>query len=248
MVARPSCNGRRVSESHRPLEWLSRRRAGESAVLIAQRAGVDAETVRHATNPYGPFPRATQHLGRTQLSDDVLSARERRWVAARRRGMTVKEISEAEGVQHRIISRATVEHGPFPAHEVVEDWAEARRSGQTLTEVAQAAGVREGVVRVATRPYGPFRANQGAKTPDGLETLETIAKRCKVAPVTVLQWRKAQRLPAPDFVTARGRLVWLSATIDRWLESPGGPHQTCSICGARCWSVSRHVGHVHRNR
>lgn len=158
----------------------------------------------------------------------------------------MKEISEAEGVQHRIVSRATIEHGPFPTPDVAEGWVEARRAGQTLAEVAAAAGVREGVVRVATRPYGPFRANQGAKTPEGVETLETIAKRAKVAPVTVLQWRKKGRLPEPDFVTARGRLVWLSVTIENWLASDQGPPHSCDRCGAICWSISRHKGHVHR--
>lgn len=156
------------------------------------------------------------------------------------------ELSAREGVRHQIVSKATVEHGPFPSVEVIEAWAEARRAGQTLESVARTAGVRSGVVRVATRPYGPFRASQGAKTPQGLETVETIAKRAKVAPVTALQWRKAGRLPLPDFITARGRYVWLPATIDRWFDSDEGPPHTCDKCGARCWSVSRHAGHVHR--
>lgn len=45
------------------LEWLARRRDGESVPLIAARAGVSARTVRAATDPYGPFPAASKQRG-----------------------------------------------------------------------------------------------------------------------------------------------------------------------------------------
>ena len=99
-----------MTQGHRALEWLARRRSGESIALIAHRAGVTPATVRYATRPYGPFPRATQQLGRV-TSSSTASQRARRWVALRKRGMTVAEIAEAEGMgvtQVRRVMRLTL--------------------------------------------------------------------------------------------------------------------------------------------
>ena len=54
-----------MSAQHKALDWLARRHAGESAALIASRAGVSEATVLSATMAYGPFPRPSQQLGRT---------------------------------------------------------------------------------------------------------------------------------------------------------------------------------------
>ncbi len=108
---------------------------------------------------------------------------------------------------------------------------------------AAEAGVSAGVVRRATARHGPF-APPGPRTPDGVESLETVARRAGVAPVTALHWSRKGRLPEPDFVTARGRVLWLPRTIDRWLES--GELETCPECGARCLSAARHSVQAHR--
>ena len=46
---------------------------------------------------------------------------------------------------------------------------------------------------------------------DELAELRGVKRR------TVLSWRGTDRLPEPD-VTVSGTLIWLRATIDRWLE------------------------------
>ena len=66
---------RRVPETYPALDWLARRRAGESAALIAKRAGVSEAVVRRDTRAYGPFPRPTQQVRRTTVGGDVLTAR-----------------------------------------------------------------------------------------------------------------------------------------------------------------------------
>ena len=66
---------RAVPETHPALDWLARRHAGESAALIAQRAGVSESIVRRATRPYGPFPRPSSRPTATTVSERALSAR-----------------------------------------------------------------------------------------------------------------------------------------------------------------------------
>ena len=123
---------------NRSLEWLSRRRDGESLALIAWRDGVSPQTVKRATAPYGPFPAASRHLGRTITASTALDERTQRWVDARRRGERVSDIARREGVAHQLVSRYTAEAGPFPSEEVVQEWVQARRAGQTIA----ALGVR----------------------------------------------------------------------------------------------------------
>ena len=117
---------------NRSLEWLSRRRDGESMALIAWRDGVSPQTVKRATAPYGPFPAASRHLGRTITASTALDERTQRWVDARRRGERVSDIARREGVAHQLVSRYTAEAGPFPSEEVVQEWVRARRAGKTI--------------------------------------------------------------------------------------------------------------------
>ena len=122
--------------AYRSLEWLSRRRDGESMALIAWRDGVSPETVKRATAPYGPFPAASRHLGRTITASTALEDRTQRWVDARRRGERVSDIARRDGVAHQLVSRYTTEAGPFPAEEVVQEWVHARQAGQTIAAIA----------------------------------------------------------------------------------------------------------------
>jgi hypothetical protein len=96
----------------------------------------DPETVKRATAPYGPFPVASRHLGRTVTASTALDQRIQRWVDARRRGERVSDIARREGVAHQLVSRYTAEAGPFPSDEVVQEWVRARRAGQTLAAIA----------------------------------------------------------------------------------------------------------------
>lgn len=212
----------RMPEQHRSLDWLARRHAGESSALIARRAGVSEATVARATKAYGPFPRPTEQLNRTTLSDDTLSDRAARWVEARRRGHTTTGLARAEGVSHQIVSRATRDHGPYPAAEVVDAWADARRAGRTLAVIADEYGVAPSVVRRETAKLGPFPM-PGARLPEGVLGVSAVAARAGVSSATAIRWRDTGRLPDPDFVTARGRQLWLPTTIDAWLGESGRP-------------------------
>lgn len=98
-----------MPEQHRALDWLARRHAGESVGLIAHRAGVSKSVVITATQAYGPFPRATQLLYRSRLTDAEVSQRTRRWVEARQHGQTSTAIAKAEGVSHQRVSQLTRE-------------------------------------------------------------------------------------------------------------------------------------------
>jgi len=227
-----------VAQGHRALDWLARRHDGESIALIAHRAGVTPDTVKVATAKYGPFPRATQHLGRTIASDATLDARARRWVRQRRAGRTVTDIARDAGVAHQTVSAATIEHGPFPSPDVVTAWVEDRRHGRTIAAIAYEWTVRPATVRNATRPHGPFRT-PGPRLPDGVVGVKGIANLARVTAPTVSRWVANGVLPAPDFVTARGRPLWLQFTVTRWLASTK-TLATCPECGARCLSVIHH--------
>jgi predicted DNA-binding transcriptional regulator AlpA len=231
-----------VATAHRALEWLARRRDGESAALIAWRDGVSTDTVLRATKPYGPSPRATRHLGRTHLSPGILDERTARWVADRRRGLTVTKIAKAEGVRHQYVSRHTIEYGPYPDPAVAEDWVAARKSGQSVSAIADTAGVSETVVRAATKPYGPFRA-RFTRTPDGVLGVTAIARQVGMSEPAVLRWVRAGRLPEPNFI-AGGRRLWLASTIETWLVTSG--LAKCPQCGARCLSLGQHLAAAHR--
>lgn len=138
----------------RALEWLTRRKDGESPALIAWRDGVSEHAVKRATDPWGPFPRATRQLGRTELLEELSSERVRRWVLARQRGEPVSAIAQREKVARQIISRRTLPWGPFPAHEVVREWVRARRSGRSVESVAVEYGAPRALVRKETAPWG----------------------------------------------------------------------------------------------
>ena len=76
---------------HHALDWLARRHAGESAALIAWRAGVSEAAVLKATKAYGPFPRPSRQLGRTTVSDEHHRQRVQAWTDQRRRGRPVRQ-------------------------------------------------------------------------------------------------------------------------------------------------------------
>lgn len=221
------------------LDWLARRHAGESAALIAHHAGVTPAAVQAATRDFGPFPRPTQRRGaRPIASEDQVRERVRRWIELRRRGHTTTTIARSEGTSHQMVSRATRDHGPFPAPDVVRRWIAARREGRTLANIGEQFGVPPATIRRATAPSGPFPM-PGPQLPDGVFGVATIARRVGVGTVSVLRWRDRGRLPAPDFVTSRGRSLWLPATIERWLAT-SEDLVTCPACGAQCVSLRHH--------
>ena len=228
--------------ANRSLEWLSRRRDGESMALIAWRDGVSPQTVKRATAPYGPFPAASRHLGRTITASTALGERTQRWVDARRRGERVSDIARREGVAHQLVSRYTAEAGPFPSDEVVTEWVQARRAGQTIAAIATTYGAAEGLVSRATRPWGPF-SPPGPRLPVGLVGGKGIARMAGVSDATGLRWVRTGRVPDPDFVVGKGRALWLTTTIVRWLEE--ADLETCPNCGARCVSLNQHRSAVH---
>ena len=231
---------------HPALDWLARRHAGESAALIAWRAGVSESMVLTSTKAYGPFPRPSQQRGRTTVSDEQHRERVRVWVEDRRRGRTTSEIAKGYGVSHQIVSRATVGHGPFPSEDTVAAWVAARRQRRTLQGIGNEYQVPPSRIGHHTAGYGPFPSPVGMRRlPEGLLGVAAVAERVGLASPAVLRWRAAGRLPAPDFVTARGRELWLTTTIDRWLQEAG--LQTCPQCGARARSVTRHVKARHHH-
>ena len=235
---------RAVPETYRALDWLARRRAGESVARIAQRAGVPMAEVRRATRPYGPFPRPTQLVNnRTMVAEGLLAARAAVWVEARQRGEGVSSIAAAAGVSHQWVSKATAGHGPYPSAKVVEGWADARRAGKSVEEIAATHGVRAATVRRSTAPFGPFYA-RGPRLPTGIMNVSAIARRAGVSKPTVLRWQATGKLPEPNFTTARGRSLWLSTTVETWL-STSEALSTCAVCGARCLSVPHHTAEVH---
>ena len=229
--------------AYRSLEWLSRRRDGESMALIAWRDGVSPETVKRATAPYGPFPAASRHLGRTITASTALDERTQRWVDARRRGERVSDIARRDAVAHQLVSRYTAEAGPFPAEAVVQEWVQARQGGQTIAAIATTYAAPQGLVSRATRPWGPFRP-PGPRLPAGLVGGKGIARIAGVSEATGLRWVRTGRVPDPDFVVGKGRPLWLTTTIVRWLQDAG--LETCSSCGARCVSLNQHRSAVHR--
>ena len=233
-----------VPEQYRSLDWLARRHAGESVGLIAQHAGVSESAVMTATRAYGPFPRPTQLVNnRTMVAEGLLAARAAAWIQARQRGQSVTSIASAAGVSHQWVSKATAGHGPYPSAQVVEEWADARRAGKSVDEIAATYGVLAATVRRCTAPFGPFYA-RGPRLPLGVMNVSAIARRAGVSKPTVLRWQATGRLPECDFTTARGRSLWLSATIETWL-STSQALSTCPVCGARCVSVPHHTAEVH---
>jgi len=154
-----------VPAQHHALDWLARRHAGESAALIAWRAGVRASTVLTATKPYGPFPRPCHQLGRTTVSDEHHRQRVQAWIEQRRRGRTATEIAHEYGVSHQIVSRATLGHGPFPSDDTVAAWVTARRQRHNLREISQ-----PGTAQAHRPPHRCVRAvpcTGGYATPPG---------------------------------------------------------------------------------
>lgn len=228
-----------MAEGHPELDWLARRRAGESIALVARRAGVSEWEVEKATKRFGPFPAPDRQLGRTYLSSVLLEERRQRWIHDRRRGVRVKDIAERDHVNRQTVTRATRGYGPYPSREHVDAWVEARRQGRALWEIAQEFGIRPAVVQRMTRPHGPF-VRPSTRTPEGLETRESIARRTGVSNSAVGNWT---HLPEPDWITAAGRPVWLSTTIDRWLDTDA--LAKCQICSARPLDLAIHMGQQH---
>jgi AraC-like DNA-binding protein len=229
-----------VPTQHHSLDWLARRHAGESAALIASRAGVSERTVINATKPYGPFPRPSHQLGRTTVSDEHHHKRVQAWIEQRRRGRTATEIAHEYCVSHQIVSRATLGHGPFPSEDTVTAWVTARRQRRSLREISHEYQVSPNRIGHHTSASGPFPAPVGVRLlPEGLLGIAAIADRVGLASPAVLRWRAAGRLPPPDFVTAIGRQLWLATTIEQWLKDTD--LQTCPECGARTRSVAKHA-------
>lgn len=164
-----------VQQSHVELDWVARRRAGETARAIADRAGVPEEMVLVATDRLGArFDPPARQGTYSVLSVTLLKDRDRRWVEDRRRGVRVKDIAERDGVTHQSVTRATREWGPFPAQEHVNAWAAARSRGRTIRSIADEFAILPSVVQRLTASRGPFpRPSTGI--PEGLETLQTIA-------------------------------------------------------------------------
>jgi AraC-like DNA-binding protein len=235
---------RLVPNQHPTLDWLARRHAGESAALIAHHAGVTEAAVLTATKPYGPFPRPTQRLGARSLpSEAQVDERVRRWIRLRQHGQTATAIARAEGTSHQLVSRATRDHGLFPSDEVVERWVQARRAKRMVSQIAEEYNVPQATIRGATAKYGPFPM-PGAQLPDGVMSISAVAARIGLKYPSVLRWRSTGRLPEPDFVTAKGRELWLNETNERWLEA--SDLAQCPDCGARCLSLGRHRGAAHQ--
>ena len=232
-----------MPDPHRALEWLSQRHSGESAALIAAHAGVSEEVVLDATRALGPFPRPTRRSGAPSLPTDTqVDERRQRWVELRRSGHATTAIARAEGTTHQLVSRATCDHGPFPAPETVEQWVAARRSRRTIAQIAEDFGVPSPTIRRATAAHGPFPL-PGARLPDGVMGVASVAARVGLSLPSVLRWRATGRLPGPDFVTARGRELWLPGTIETWLST--AELSTCRVCGARCASLAHHRSAAH---
>jgi hypothetical protein len=150
-----------VPAQHHALDWLARRHAGESAALIAWRAGVSEAAVLKATKAYGPFPRPSHQLGRTTVSDEHHRQRVQAWIEQRRRGRTTTEIAHEYGVSHQIVSRATLGHGPFPSEDTVAAWVTARRQRRSLREISQEYQVPPNRIGHHTAASGPFPAPVG---------------------------------------------------------------------------------------
>ncbi|QKE85103.1 hypothetical protein [Arthrobacter sp. NEB 688] len=150
----------------------------------------------------------------------------------------MKEIAERDQVSHQTVTRATRGWGPFPSRETVEAWVEGRQRRRSLGAIALEFDVLPATVQRFTTPHGPFP--RPAQLPEGIETRESIARRAGVSDSAVRNWR---HLPEPDWTTATGRPVWLSTTIDRWLETDALAR--CDICGARPLSLKVHMGYLH---
>lgn len=210
--------------------------------LIAWRDGVSAATVKRATAPYGPFPKASRHLGRTITASTALDERTNRWVRARQRGERVSDIARRERVAHQLVSRYTAEAGPFPSPDVVQEWVQARHAHQSIAAIAAAYGAPTGLVRQATRPWGPFWA-PGPRLPAGVVGAKGIARIAGISEPAALGWVRTGRVPDPDFVIGDGRRLWLETTITRWLQE--ADLATCPDCGARCVSLNQHRAAAH---
>ena len=141
---------------HQVLEWLARRRDGESVALIAWRDGVSQGRVRRVTDPFGPFPRAHVQLGRTHFNRDS-------WTLVPTDGFRPVDEDRASpgsptptGVANQIVSRSTAGLGLYPGDDVIQQWVTARRNGQTLASMAAEYVITAARVSSATRLHGPF--------------------------------------------------------------------------------------------
>ena len=84
----------------------------------------------------------------------------------------------------------------------------------------------------------------GPRLPEGVLGVKGLARRLKVSETAVRRWVNARVVPAPHFVTGRGRTLWLEVSIERWLSGTT-ELATCPQCGGRCLSLARHVGAAH---
>ena len=140
------------ADGFRSLDWLRRRRAGESVADIAADCGVRPARVSRATARFGPFPDADRGSADRE-------PRVREWVRLRRSGVRVADIADRFGVPHQTVSRWTNRHGPFgpaPGPDLVADWVRFRRDGVSINSLAARDGVRAERISAATRPFGPY--------------------------------------------------------------------------------------------
>lgn len=229
-------------KAHPELEWISLRRDGVSAALIAERFVVSAWTVRRATRDAGPYPRPSQQRGRRTASDDAVAARTARWVQARKDGIRVSDLAAREGVPHQLISRETKAHGPFPdphpPADVVAGWVLDRRTGISSTVIARAAGVSVTSVREAVKPFGPF-SGAGSRIPPGFVGVSGAAQLIGIGHPSLLRWVESGFLPAADATTSAGRLLWRETTMREWMKT--APLNECPRCGARLKRPRAHI-------
>lgn len=221
--------------SYRALDWLQRRAAGEHVTAIAAGAGVSAETIRRATNPWGPFPRTAKQARIKALRDT--------WVQLRREGVSTAEIARRHGVSRKTVATTTADDGPYPqpgtlTPDPTTDWVTARRAGISVAAIAAAAAVPTRRVANATRPYGPYPHPPKPPLPDGVVGLSDLARQLGVTSPTVTSWVSRGYLPPPDFTTRRGRRLWLANNIAARLPHSG--LRQCHVCDAWTRQLARH--------
>lgn len=225
------------------LEWLQLRRDGLSCALIASGADVSEGAVRRATQKFGPFPVPDRRAnGRLVTRSADVAARTAQWVALRRAGISATQIAREAGFTYHWVSKATLPYGPFPRTPAptpadVKAWATARRSGASIAQVAEKFKVPNHRVELATRAHGPFPRGR-PRIPAGLLGRTALARRLGIAHPSLRRWSERGLLPAPDFVTARGRELWRVETIESWIAD--ADLHACPDCGALVRKLGSH--------
>lgn len=95
-----------------------------------------------------------------------------------------------------------------------------------------------------TSDPGVSAAPSARALPEGILGRADLARLLGVAFPTIISWEEAKSLPAPDFVTATGRRLWLASAIQIWLPD-SGLHR-CPDCGAYSRRPALHQSQRHR--